>query len=127
MIEQGIHVSARDELFGRGDGGLTLTLLLPELKNASKKERQQAFATFLIQTNISIKSFTYYYTLRPLPFHFLKHSITTYCFHFYDKLLCNQLFVQHKKSISIFLKSGIYYTHDHLKALHSFSHICFLH
>ena len=47
MIEQRIHVSARDELFGRGDGGLTLTLLLPELKDASKKERQQAFATFL--------------------------------------------------------------------------------
>ena len=47
MIEQGIHVSARDELFGRGDGGLTLTLLLSELKDAAKKERQQAFATFL--------------------------------------------------------------------------------
>ena len=39
MIEQGIYVSARDELFGRGDGGLTLTLLLPELKDASKKRK----------------------------------------------------------------------------------------
>ena len=47
MIEQGIHVSARDELFGRGDGGLTLTFLINELKDAAKKERQQAFATFL--------------------------------------------------------------------------------
>jgi hypothetical protein len=52
MIEQGIHVSARDELFGRGAGGLTLTLLLSELKDAAKKERQQAFATFLNDLDI---------------------------------------------------------------------------
>lgn len=47
MIEQGIHVTARDELWGPADGGLSLSFLVSELKDTTKKERQQAFATFL--------------------------------------------------------------------------------
>ena len=48
MIEQGIHVTARDELWGPADGGLSLSFLMAELKDTTKKERQQAFATFLV-------------------------------------------------------------------------------